>query len=247
MKFAILADIHGNSSALTAVLADMAAVGIREAVNLGDHFSGPFDAHGTAELLMARNFPTIRGNHDRWLVEKQAADMCASDRTALAQLEPAQLDWVRGLPSTCIVFDEVFLCHGTPTSDQSYWLERVEPNGQVRSARACEIESEADGISASLILCGHTHIPKIIRLRDGRVVANPGSVGCPGYQDDMPVPHFMQTGTPNASYAIAEKVDGDWLITFRSVPYDRDVMVQLAQSNGRADWARAIATGWVEA
>lgn len=40
MKFAVLADIHGNSDALEAVLRDMAAHGLETAVNLGDFSAG---------------------------------------------------------------------------------------------------------------------------------------------------------------------------------------------------------------
>jgi len=68
MKIAVIADIHGNDLALEGVLADIAALGISDVVNLGDHLSGPMNAARTADILMARNFPSIRGNHDRWLV-----------------------------------------------------------------------------------------------------------------------------------------------------------------------------------
>jgi hypothetical protein len=44
MKLAAIADIHGNCVALEAVLADIAALGIGEVVNLGDHLSGPLEA-----------------------------------------------------------------------------------------------------------------------------------------------------------------------------------------------------------
>ena len=62
MKFAAIADIHGNSAALEAVLADIAALGITEVVNLGDHDSTwratiryvPYD-HTTMADLAARN------------------------------------------------------------------------------------------------------------------------------------------------------------------------------------------------
>jgi predicted phosphodiesterase len=43
MKFAAIADVHGNCVALEAVLADIAANGITEVVNLGDHVSGPLE------------------------------------------------------------------------------------------------------------------------------------------------------------------------------------------------------------
>ena len=245
MKFAILADIHGNASALSAVLADMEHLGVTEAVNLGDHFSGPLDAATTAELLIERGFATIRGNHDRWLLEGNPDEMGPSDRVAFEQLDQAHFTWLRSLPATMVWKDEVFVCHGTPHSDTTYWLERVEPDGKVRSATLGEIEACAEGIEATLMLCGHTHIPRLVRLRDGRVVVNPGSVGCPAYDDDVPVYHLMQTGTPNASYAIAEKVGAAWSVTFRSVPYDPHPMVERARAYGRDEWARSLATGWI--
>ncbi len=37
MKFAAIADVHGNCVALQAVRRDIAALGIRDVVNLGDH------------------------------------------------------------------------------------------------------------------------------------------------------------------------------------------------------------------
>jgi hypothetical protein len=46
MKFAAIADVHGNCFALEAVLADIAAIGITDVVNLGDHVSGPLAANG---------------------------------------------------------------------------------------------------------------------------------------------------------------------------------------------------------
>ena len=65
MKFAAIADVHGNRLALEAVLADLAALGITEIVNLGDHVSGPLEAARTADLLIERGFPSIRGDQDR--------------------------------------------------------------------------------------------------------------------------------------------------------------------------------------
>ena len=87
MKLAVLADIRGSSTALAAVLEDMQWLGVSTAVNLGDHFSGPLDALGTAELLMAQDFQSIRGNHDRWLVEKDPSEMGPSDKVANTQLK----------------------------------------------------------------------------------------------------------------------------------------------------------------
>ena len=244
MRFAAIADIHGNSTALEAVLADIAALGITEVVNLGDHVSGPLEPRRTAELLMDRRFPSIRGNHDRLLAERSAA-MGPSDRHAHALLNDSQLEWLAGLPATLLYRDTVFLCHGTPRDDETYWLDRVTGNGTVAAAPIEEVEAEASGIAASLILCGHTHLPRVVRLRDGRIAVNPGSVGLPGYRWDVPVDHVVEAGTPDACYAILERTDSTWRATIRYVPYDHTTMADLAARNGRPDWASAIATGWL--
>lgn len=244
MKFAALADIHGNSFALEAVLRDMDALGIMNAANLGDFFSGPIDAAKTAAMLIDRDFASVRGNHDRYLIEQEPSSMGSSDRVAFDQLSERHLRWIADLPATRTVFGDVFLCHGTPTSDSTYWLERVEQNGVVRAASLAEVNAEADGVEAKLILCAHTHIPRCVRLPDGRVIVNPGSVGCPAYDDHLPVYHHMQTGTPNASYAVLEARNGDWSVTFRSVPYDTKQASDCALRYGRRDWARALQTGW---
>ena len=44
MRFAAIADIHGNCFAPEAVLADAADVGVEEVVNLRDHLNGPLEA-----------------------------------------------------------------------------------------------------------------------------------------------------------------------------------------------------------
>jgi diadenosine tetraphosphatase ApaH/serine/threonine PP2A family protein phosphatase len=244
MKLAAIADIHGNCVALEAVLADIAALGIGEVVNLGDHLSGPLEARRTADLLIARGFPSIRGDQDRMMVELGAPG--ASRRIDHRQLEQSHLDWLASLPPTMLYRDEVLLCHGTPKSDSAFWLERVTEDGKILPRPIAEIESEAVGIEASLMLCGHSHLPRAVRLRDGRLVVNPGSVGCPGYDSPKPVYHKGQTGTPDACYAILERSSRGWSTTFRYVPYDHMPMAELAQRNGLPVWAAALATGWVE-
>jgi predicted phosphodiesterase len=245
-RFAVIADIHGNSDALAAVLADIDALNIQTIINLGDHLSGPLAARETADMLMAREMIAIRGNHDRWLVEKAVEDMGPSDRVAYDQLEERHLAWLRDMPATKVLADgRIFLSHGTPTSDTTYWLETVTATGDVVLRPKKQIEAEAEGIAASLILCGHTHTPRVVRLSDGRQIVNPGSVGCPGYDDDHPVPHIVQTGTPNASYAVIDDGAGNWRVTFRSIPYDPSRMALLAEKAGREEWANVIRTGWL--
>jgi len=244
MRFAAIADIHGNILALEAVIADIRAQGIDDIVNLGDMVSGPLEARRTLEALMALDAVHVRGNHDRYLIDRPPQKMGAWDAPAYQQLERHHLDWIRQLPATRIFHDQVFLCHATPASDEVYWLETVQPDGSVVMASREAIEQAAIGIGQSLILCAHSHLPRAFRLSDGRMVVNPGSVGCPGYRDEVPFPHVMQTGTPDACYAVIERRAERWQVGFRHVPYDHDAMAKLARQRG-STWAQVLATGWV--
>ena len=139
---------------------------------------------------------------------------------------------------------KLLVLHGT-ADDNVYWLEAVMPDGSVRMAPLEEIEKEAEGIPQLLILCGHTHIARAVRLSDGRMIVNPGSVGGPGFSYHVPYPHLIEAGTPDARYAILELTSGSWSVTFRHVPYDNNAMALLARRNGDPEFASALATGWV--
>ncbi|MDU1692499.1 MAG: metallophosphoesterase family protein, partial [Bradyrhizobium sp.] len=110
MRFAAIADIHGNSDALAAVLADIASRGIDDVVNLGDHLSGPLEPVRTAEMLMACGFASIRGDQDRHMIDLHRAG--DSSRRDVRALEQAHIDWLAAQPATLIYRDDVFLCHG---------------------------------------------------------------------------------------------------------------------------------------
>ena len=245
MRFAAIADVHGNHLALEAVLADIRAQSISDIVNLGDMASGPLDARRTMDRLMSLDAVHVLGNHDRWLIDRPVEKMGAWERPAYPQLNAAHFDWLRTVPATRVFRDQVFLCHATPTDDNVYWLETVTPEGAVTMAPLAAIEKEAEGIPQRLILCGHTHTARAVRLRDGRLVVNPGSVGGPGYSYNIPYQHRVEAGTPDARYAILELLPAGWSVTFRHVPYDNEAMAALARRNGDNEFALALSTGWV--
>jgi diadenosine tetraphosphatase ApaH/serine/threonine PP2A family protein phosphatase len=246
MRFAAIADVHGNYLALEAVIADIREQGISDIVNLGDMASGALDARRTMDALMALDAVHVRGNHDRYLIDRPPEKMGSWDRPAHAQLDAVHLDWLRSVPATDVYLDRVFLCHAMPDNDETYWLETVSPDGSVCLSPRDAIERTAEGIEHSLILCAHSHIARAAQLGNGRLIVNPGSVGCPGYRDTHPFLHVMEAGTPDARYAILTAVGDDWQVTFRHVPYDHDAMAALARRNGQPELAAALATGWIK-
>jgi len=244
-RFAVISDIHGNADALAAVLNDISSQSITDIVNLGDHLSGPLAARETMELLLAHDIISIRGNHDRWLVQTDPNDLSPIDKIAYDQLDGNHLNWLRALPPALQLSQDVFACHGTPGSDMAYWLEHVTPDGEVVLKPKDKIERETNNLSATLFLCGHTHLPRRVDLRRDCVILNPGSVGLPGYVDESPVHHIMQTGTAAACYAVVEKGENGWVSSFRHIPYDPDRMIELAREASHPDWAGRLAFGWV--
>jgi predicted phosphodiesterase len=244
MRIAVISDIHGNRLALEAVLADIRKQGPDQTVNLGDHVSGPLEPAETADILIGLNLPSIRGNHDRWVTEFAREDMGKTDKFTIDRLKPEHLDWLRAMPATYTLDDQMFMAHGTPASDETYWMEHITGSGGVALRPVKAIEKAAEGLDFPVLLCGHTHTQRMIRLRDGRILVNPGSVGCPAYHDNEPKPHMVGTGAPDARYAILDRAKSGWLVTFRIVPYDHEAASKMARDNGRKDWAKALATGW---
>lgn len=243
MRVALISDIHGNLPALEAVAADIARRGADRVVVLGDNVSGPLLPLETARYLMSSGWPALAGNHERQVLEPGPDGRAPSDRFAFERLGEEELAWMRSLPPTAR-FDDVFLCHGTPRSDIEYFLETVEGDG-IRLASAAEIEARANGESAALVACGHTHHPRAVRRAGGQLIVNPGSVGLPAFSTDRPAPHAVQNGSPDARYAIAERSAGFWSAQLIAVPYDFAPMAALAERGGRPDWARALSTGYL--
>lgn len=244
MKIAVISDIHGNIAALDAVLADAAARHVDQIVNLGDICSGGLFPRETADRLMPLDLPTIRGNHERQLTDQPPERLGLSDRHALETMRPDQLAWLAGLPATLRLFDDILLVHGTPDCDLTYFLETVTEGGQ-RQATAAEVAQRAGNVDAAVILCGHTHIQRVMTLNDNRMIVNPGSVGLPAYEGDYPYPHWMESGSPHARYALLSKGDDGWSVDLHAVAYDWEQAARDAQAQGRMDWARALRAGRV--
>ncbi|MDO9406091.1 MAG: metallophosphoesterase family protein [Polaromonas sp.] len=260
MKLAVISDIHGNLLALQAVLADIAHQGVDQTVNLGDILSGPLQVAETANLLMAHDFPTVRGNHERQLLAllekpEEGLDPLTSDGYAATQVSQAHAEWLQSLPISMALNSEIWLCHGTPGSDLQYWLETVVPGfaqGQgpgVRAATADEVaERLGSAVTQPVVLCGHTHVPRVVQCQGpvGPVlIVNPGSVGLPAYGDAHPHPHEVENGAPHARYALLQSDAAGWQVSLRAVPYDHMAQSRVAERNHRPDWAHALATGFM--
>ncbi len=245
MRIAVLADAHGNFLALQAVLADLRTTSPDLVVNLGDLATGPFDPAGSADAQMALGCPTLAGNHERNILEGD--DTSSSVAFARPRLSAAHLRWIGSLPAALTLAEgDVFACHGSPVGgDLDYLLDDVS-SGRAVLAPEDAIRPRLQGIgSATLVLCGHTHMPRAVQVGSVLVV-NPGSIGMPAYTDDGSVPHAIETGLPHARYAVVTRgMDGTWSAELRAVAYDWNRAARQAETNGRPAVARWTATGRV--
>jgi predicted phosphodiesterase len=243
MRLAFVSDLHGNLDALEAVVADLAEVAPDLVVNLGDCLSGPLDAAATCDRLIELGWPTVRGNHDRQLLDRPIERMGSSDAAARRGLSDRHLTWLAALPPTLAPVPGVLAFHATPTDDLTYAAEEVSEHGVRLRSRAAmaALFGETD---ATLLVGGHSHLPRLIDLGDGRLYLNPGSIGLTAYEDDAPCFHVMETGSPHVSYAVVDLRSATPKVSFRLVAYDTTRSVALATSAGRDDWAEALATGF---
>jgi hypothetical protein len=173
-----------------------------------------------------------------------------SDGFAAGEIKPVHAEWLRALPVSIVLEPGIRLCHGTPDTDVQYWLETVVPGFDpvgatgTRPATPQEVCERLGEEAHALVLCGHTHVPRVVQC-GGTLVVNPGSVGLQAYSDAHPYPHVVESGAPHARYAVIESTSAGWLAELRAVPYAHQVQAGAAQRNGRPDWAHALLTGYM--
>jgi len=197
----VIADVHGNYLALEAVVADLRTEASTKS-SISATWERTLDARRTMDALMALDAVHVLGNHDRYLIDGRRSRW-GHGPPAHAQLDADHLAWLRTVPPTLVFRDSVFLCHATPASDQVYWLETVLPTAPC-GCRRLRRSKRPPVQSRNAHPLRPQHIARAVRLADGRLIVNPGSVGSPGYRDSHPFSHVIEAGTPDARYAILE-------------------------------------------
>jgi predicted phosphodiesterase len=239
---AIISDVHANSFALRAVLADAESRGASEVYCLGDVVGYNAQPRETLELLRQAKIPTVRGNHDMMACGELSTDRCgpnarASQRWTSEVLSDDDVRYLRSLDTQLSIDGEIILLHSRLddpvsylSSDEDYLLERERVINWQRSARVC--------------FTGHTHIQRVIEISaDGQLrrltgafvkldprcfyFVNPGSVGHPRASDYR------------ASYALFDRDAGT--IRLRRVRYDKARMLEVNRWAGIAtDLGRGV-------
>jgi diadenosine tetraphosphatase ApaH/serine/threonine PP2A family protein phosphatase len=186
---------------------------------------------------MAENWLTVRGNHDRELAEKAIPDLEDCDQFVREHLTQEALEWLAQLPAARTLGGDLLLCHGSPASDEVYLLEEDGGNHFHPSSEE-QVRAKLGPHGTALVLCGHTHTPRVVRLPNGPTILNPGSVGVQAF------PGLTLTASPHARYAIAERRADKWSFRQNAITYDWDTAARQAEALGFPTWSAGLATGF---
>jgi predicted phosphodiesterase len=232
MRIAIFSDIHGNSIALDAVLADIRAQGgVDEYWLLGDYAAIGPDPVGCLERIceLPSAICTV-GNTDRYITEgldpgEFAATLRGDPEKVLtvstlyfgiawaqgALAVTRWLDWLKALPlehRVTLPDGTRFLgVHASPGRDDSRGLH---PNQSAEALREL-----FGGANADLVCVGHTHYHMEAEV-DGIHLVNLGSIS-------NPFPPELR-----ASYVLLEADEQGHALEHHFVEYDRQVVARAA-------------------
>jgi putative phosphoesterase len=225
MRIAVLSDVHGNLTALEAVIADLRDAAPDLVLHGGDLADGGSSAAGVVDRVRELGWRGVMGNTDEMLLRPESLEEFAAGSKApqavwdavreIAEvtreaLGEEQLAWMRGLPM--MTMEHGFaLVHATPASR---W------KAPAADAAEDELQTVYGVLGQPVVAYGHTHVAAIRKMNGGvRILINTGSVGLP------------YDGDERASYLL---LDGE-VATIRRVGYD--VEAEIAGLKGpSAEW-----------
>ena len=231
MRIAIVADIHGNLTALEAVVRDLRVTSPDLIVHGGDLATHGHRPAEVIDLIRALGWPGVVGNTDEmmWRPDRQAAletgapQMASLFRILFGSLAPATRDLIGEdrlayLQSLSMQWtnDGLALVHATP---DSLWRS-IQPD-----VPDSELQQVYGPLGSRIAVYCHIHKP-YVRQVDDLWVCNTGSVGMSFDGDRRASYLLIDEGTPAT----------------RRVEYDVDSEIARLLTSGypQAEWLAAI-------
>ena len=174
-RFGVIGDVHCEDARLAAVLERFTSEKVDAVLCVGDIVDGEGDPERTVRLLVDGGVHTVRGNHDRWLVEGTLvtdAQRVQMRWTRRAELGAASLAWLGALPSVRM-FDTqrgpLLLCHGVGVDDMCRFKSHT-------ALEECdEMQELVDAGEHALVVGGHSH-ERMVRKLGGFWFINAGTL-----------------------------------------------------------------------
>ena len=239
MRLAVLTDVHGNLTALDAVIADLQAVAPDLVVQGGDLVSGGHRPVEVLDCVRERAWPGVVGNTDEMLWKPELFDQFMQSAPTLAHIwrmvfekqapatkaliGPERLAWLREMPIVWRGHDAAVVHAGA----SNVW------RSPMANATDEALAAEYGPLNAAIVAYGHIHVPFIRSIRRPGLsergewkVCNCGSVGMPF------------DGDPRASYLLVDA----GVPAIRRVEYDVESEVRGLLRSGYPDAERIAET-----
>ncbi len=167
-KIAVISDIHGNATALSAVLSDIDAQKIRQVISLGDNIGYGPEPEKVVQLIRDRKIPSVMGNHELAISNPEfLAWFNPVARTSLEKtktlISADTIDYVSGLPNSRVIKDCRFVHGFPPESPTQYLFEMPEEK---------TIEALTE-LAERICFIGHTHELLLIGYNGAELLRQP--------------------------------------------------------------------------
>jgi predicted phosphodiesterase len=174
-RIGLLSDVHADASSLGDALRWCRELGCSELLCAGDLVDFGAEPDEMVARLVEARVGCVRGNHDRWALERARQPLLFGSLDGGLEPEPTPLServlgFLEGLPAMLHTSHDglhVLVCHARPRSDMD-GIYAHEPS----SATLLDWLLDAE---AQVLFVGHTHEPLVRPLPDGRLVVNPGT------------------------------------------------------------------------
>ena len=246
MRLAVFSDVHGNLTALEAILADIAKKAVDKIVFAGDLcFAGPRPAECLDRVRNLDDVPgfgctAVYGNTDDWLLGRQQPPPPLADlaKWTYHQLSQSQRNWLDNLPFAHTVSapggdgQPLLIVHANPQDVNQLIFppeeEQIQRYGRIRQPDH-ELDALLNGVQENTIIFGHLHIPSI-RTWGGKTLYNISSVSMPG------------DGDPRAKYGLFTWDNGTWHFERIYVPYDWSAESAAYKTRQPPGWQKQVET-----
>jgi predicted phosphodiesterase len=240
MRVAVFSDVHGNLTALEAVLKGISRRAVDAVVFAGDLcLVGPRPA-ACVQKLKDAEIISIYGNTDDWVLDRQGIPdrLAALGRWTAAQLSEGERNWLNELPfahrfsPTDRVQDDLLVVHANPKDvNQIIFPSEVEQQvryGIVRQ-RDEDLEPLLGDVRAGIVAFGHLHIPSERNWKKVRLV-NISSVSMPG------------DGDPQAKFGLFTWEKDAWRYERFAVSYNITPEIEAYKRRQPPGWENIVAT-----
>ena len=231
MKIAVVSDIHGNLTALEAVIADLKRLGADVVIQGGDVVANGARPAQVLDLIRECGWLGVCGNTDEMLwrpellteLEVKTPSKHGLRRILFNDIAPrtrelvgeGRLSWLRTLPEQ-LCFDGITVLHASPGD---LW------RAPLSDANDNELIETYAKLKTRVVVYGHIHRP-YVRTLNSVTIVNSGSVG------------LSWDGDRRASYVLLE----DGKCTIRRVDYniEQEIRELRLRNYPHADWLISI-------